>query len=241
MLRYVNAVSLVLVLVLGASAQTKQTSVAIHDNSDWWSITRDGGYAWSGIDDQAISTDKSNFEILGVSFKGGDPVRDLSARLGRTTNVVRGDAATARDQRCYVSARASSPVYLVLEADEVGSTFYLFLKGADWNGSRYCSASTLINERLGTSSGLRIGITRGQIQAILGKPTTARGDRIAYIRSVRVKSAPAQLKKMRAEYPQMSEADLQSNYAYYDENTYIEARFKNSRLIYLAISESETF
>lgn len=186
------------------------------DNSDWWSLTRDSN--GPDIKPQKRVPADSNFSILGVAL--GDPQGvQLAAKLGKTAIVGRGDAATARAQVCYVSVASSPPVHLIFEQGEVDYGFYLFSGGPDWQRSDLCAKSARISPTLKTGSGLALGQTRSQVEAILGKPTTVWKYRLIYFGVVHVR-------------PKNSES--------YDLTSYIEARFSNARLTYLGVMKTET-
>jgi hypothetical protein len=204
-------------LIFAQSMKDQITNAKRGDDSDWWSLTRD-------VDESNIKPQKrvpavSNFSILGVAL--GDPeYAQLVAKLGKAPIVDRGDAATGRFQVCYVSVGSSPGVYLIFEEGEVDYAFYLFSNGQHWNGSDFCSKSPLISSQLKTDSGLALGQTRSQVEAILGKPTAIRTDELIYLDSVLMKPA--------------DHSDS------YDLWTQIEARFSHGRLTYLGVLKSET-
>lgn len=187
------------------------------DNSDWWSLTR-------AIDGPNIKPEKrvpadSNFSILGVAL--GDPQGvQIAAKLGKAPIVGRGDAATARARVCYVSVGTSPSVHLIFEQGEVDNVFYLFSDGPNWKGSKLCAKSALVSSRLKTGSGLALGQTRAQVEAVLGKPTVIRPDKLIYFDSVFI-----------------TPSDHTDSYYL---NAYIEAHFSNGRLTYLGVMKTET-
>jgi hypothetical protein len=160
---------------------------------------------------------------------------------------VRGDAANGRHQYCYVSADSRTNAgskanknYLIFEFGEVESAFYLFWSEPDWKGSEYCKVSTLVSRNLGTRSGLKLGMTPMQLEAILGKPSFEQDERIIYVRNLRVKPSPEELKRARAYAGDMSAESFRKNYSFYEFSTYIEGLFFDSKLKYLAIKQGET-
>src|SRR5215470_11045776 len=85
------------------------------DSSDWWSYTRQEELPYqeptSPIHFQSREPAESNFQIAGIALD--DPRHDFSiirAKFGEATEVERGDAASGRNQICYVST--SSGVHL---------------------------------------------------------------------------------------------------------------------------------
>ena len=57
---------------------------------------------------------------------------------------------------------------------------------------------------------------------------------------VKKKTSPEDLKQARIRYPQMSEEEFQANYGSYYLGTGVLAKFKDSKLTYLAVSKVET-
>jgi hypothetical protein len=163
----------------------------------------------------------------------------IPARLGHTVEIARGDAATGRHQYCYASMHEPK-TYLIFEFGEIDSAFYLFSHSLTWNGEEYCKSSSSVTKGLGTPSGLRLGISRADLERILGKPTLVKGDRVIYIRSISVKSTPEELKRARTYAPDMNEQEFQRNYGHWDFSTHIEATFEQGKLNYLAVSQAET-
>jgi hypothetical protein len=228
---------LVMFSVLLFATASAQESKRLQDNSDWWSVMRTDEPV-SNKPDQ-IRTPAASLQILGVSLLDPKILKKIEIKMGRTVEVDRGDAATGRHQSCYVSVR-DPKTYLIFEFGEVDSAFYLFSAGRDWNGSEYCKSSDLVNDQLSTASGLRTGLSRSEVEKLLGKPTLSEGDRTMYVRNISVKSTSEELKRARTYAPDMNEKEFQENYGQRDFSTYIEARFKEGKLYYLAVSQGET-
>jgi hypothetical protein len=102
--------------------------------------------------------------------------------------------------------------------------------------------SKLVNLRLKTASGLRLGLSRVEVQRILGKPSASlkNGDLI-YFRQVSKKTSAANLKKLREYYSNLSDEKVHRNYDLYDLTVDIRAKFTSGRLVYLGVSKSETY
>ncbi|MGZ4858586.1 MAG: hypothetical protein ACXV8M_03435 [Candidatus Angelobacter sp.] len=226
------AKSLFCLLLLIAQSPKLPDHVYLRDNSDWWStFTRAGN-----IEPQKIDTSDGNFRILGISLDEGG-FSEIPAKFGKATEVSRGDASTGRRQFCYASV--DNALHLVFEKGELDYSFYLFSGGPAWKGNEYCLKSSFVSSDISTASGLHLGMSPTDVEAILGKSNAATGDTLVYSRSIRKETSQKDLKKIRERSPNMSEAEL-SNYRFYDLNVSIEARFAESRLIYLGIAKSET-
>jgi hypothetical protein len=171
-----------------------QETARVADNSDWWSRQ----VIFTNLDLSAPSTNlqlrepkPSNFQIGGVALGNlGDAV---SQQFGKATNVVRGDAAYARGQTCYISDGLPQ-VHLIFEGDGegFGSSFYLFEDGPNWTGSDFCAKSSRVSANLQTASGVRLGATPSQVQSILGNPSTVLPDRLVYVFEVERKNSNQQ-------------------------------------------------
>jgi hypothetical protein len=199
--------SVVFLLWIGtAFAQEQAPTVRINDNSDWWSSMRTDEPIWDKPD--PIRTPDATLEISGISLLDPNVLAKVGKKFGRAIDVERGDASTGRDQYCYVSSGPNRNIYLIFEFGEVDSAFYVFSGQRDWNGSQYCKRSRPVGVGASTHSGLRLGMTRGEVKGILGKPTLVKTDRILYVRTKSVKSTQEQLKRTRTYAPNMSKKNF---------------------------------
>lgn len=221
------------------SYAAKQTDNPVRlDNSDWWSTSRSSDLR-EEIKTQDSELASTNFQILGVTL-GETMFSRAATKLGKAAKVMRGDASTGRRQVCYSSPDAQEKVHLIFEQGEVGYTSYLFAGGPAWEGADRCVTSNVISQSLSTVSGLHLGMTPTQVIAILGKPSRRREKELLYSFLVTKKTSPKDLKQARDRNPQMSEEDFQANYGSYDLSTAVLAKFKDSKLAYLAVSKVET-
>jgi len=223
-------------------AQTRQMWRPAHtsDNSDWWSQIR-AGDANGGIAVQKREPQASNLRILGVDLADNDLLSKASAKLGKAQPAERGDASTGRSQTCYSSAKDDPKIYVVFETGELSDAFYLFMDGPDWSGSDRCVKSNLVIENLSVASGLRLGQTPAEVMAILGKPSAAAGNKIVYSFAVEKKTPDRDFDRLRRQHPELSDEDLHRDYEFYSLGIYIEARFNQSKLTYLAVSKTEAY
>lgn len=212
-------------------------TVRLRNQTDWWSMNN-GVFQRVDAKAQNERIASGTFEIAGVTLGPGQ-FRRLAATLGKAPVVTRGDASTGRQQVCYESARDSSKVYLIFEFGEDESVFYLFRDGARWDGQQLCVTTRHVSSTLGTASGLRLGLTIAQVQAILGKAGATFPEKLVYFREVQERATPAQFKELRSDYPeQLSDRAAHDKFDYYPVRIYVEARFAQSRLNYLAVSRS---
>ena len=210
----------------------------VNDNSDWWSILKEDPHG-PQIKPNNKPLNEGSFRILGVTLSEKQ-FEVAAARLGKAGEVGRGDAATGRHQVCYESAPEVDKIYLIFEFGEVEETFYLFADGPKWNGSDLCVKSSLITKRVATASGLKLGLTRRQVEAILGPPDHVDNDRLFYSREIQKKTSPAEFDRTRKEYPEkLSDKEAHEKFDYFDMTMYVEAHFGNSKLDYLAVSRAQ--
>jgi hypothetical protein len=211
----------------------------IPDSSDWWSLIRR-----EGVPDELVQIKEgnkkiydANFEIAGVAL-GDNQFKELAKKFGKADEITRGDAASGRNQVCYESLEGSPTVRLIFEFGEgEAANFYLFEGGKSWNGSKSCLKSKLITKNLETRSGLRLGLNRPKVEAILGPPDAVRGDRIIYSRITRRRTTQKEFEEMRKYYPgKLNDQDAHEYFDFIEEHSFIEIHFENSRLIYLAAS-----
>jgi hypothetical protein len=211
-------------------------SVRLKDSSDWWSISSEH---YSGLIKTPLTKpfDPRNFRILGLSLDTVD-FDAVVAKLGKASVVDRGDGSTGRSQICYASIAGSEQIHLVFESSEgETSTFYLFRGGADWIGSSRCAKSNKVTASLSTETGLGLGLSRLQVEAILGKPDSAKGDRIAYLREFQRRATKEEFERSRREYPEsLSDELAHQKFDQVPVTMQIEANFKNLQMNYLVVS-----
>jgi hypothetical protein len=232
---------LFLQLGLPSTRPAAQTSARVRqeDNSDWWSGLRTVEVEPDATEPQNRELPKSNFQILGVDLDE-NMFSQAAAKIGKPALVERGDAATGREQACYVSTQGARRIYLIFEQGEVTFGFYLFEDGPAWSGSDACLASRLITKRLATASGLHLGQSPSQVIAILGAPSERRKNELVYSLSVTKKTSPEDLQLERKANPSMNEKDIEENYGSYNLGAGIDARFVDSKLTFLSVWTAET-
>lgn len=235
--RYPRTILVGLFFFLAIFASADGQDVRLNDRTDWFSINNEG-FRRTTITPRNESIDSRTFEILGVAL-GTDQFRLLASRLGEAPITKRGDGSAAREQACYTAGEVPSRVYLVFEFGEDENVFYLFRDGADWNGRAQCVRTKQISMSSQTDSGLKLGLTPSDVEAVLGKADAASGDRLVYYREIQQKTTPAQFEKLREDYPeQLSDGVAHEKFDSYPVDIYIEARFGKSGLTYLAVSKS---
>lgn len=240
--RVCSARGIVCMCVLIGCGMSQETAVRL-DSSDWWSYTRQEELPVpqrrEPIRFQNREPSESNFQVAGLALGATWDFAEIRSKLGKATEVERGDAASGRNQICYVSP--SGEVHLIYELGEVDAVLYLFLHGAKWNGSQLCAVSEAVSANISPASGLRLGLQPQQVRSILGNPSIATPSKLVYYFSYKERTPPEALARLRQNHPDMSDAEFTKNFEYADSESYIEARFASGKLNYLAISKSETY
>ena len=226
-------------LALNAHAQNRRARPGYtSDNSDWWSFT--AARYDPEIPKQNREPSPENLQILGIEL-GKDVLPGAASKLGKASVVERGDGASARSQVCYVSEPDEPRVHLAFEEGEVNTVLYLFEGGQDWSGSDQCSTSQLVTKNLHTGSGIGLGQSPAEVQAILARPSKATVDKLIYSFVVDKKTSEEDLRRMHERYREMTEQDLRANFESCSLTVYIEVRFSRSKLVYLAVSRSMVY
>lgn len=180
--------------------------------------------------------DRNNFRILGQSLDTLD-FQVVAAKLGKAKIVDRGDASYSRSQVCYVSADNSEKVYLIFEGGEGGSsTFYLFRGVTDWKGSRFCVGPPLVSAELSTATGLKLGLTRNQVEGILGKADFAEANRIGYLRGFKRRTTKQEFEELRGPDSKLSDKRAHELYDWIDDSLGAEFRFTEEVVSYFYVS-----
>lgn len=234
-----KSIASLLILLTAASMSFSQSSVDRRlGDSDWWSIIRETSSP-ENVNPQEKDVATSNFKILGVTL-GADDLNAIQKKLGAADVRSHGDAATSRSQVCYVGADGKT--YLTFETGEVEYGFYLFTGGPRWDGMEACAKSKTARAEWKTMSGLHLGQSQAEVQAILGKPTAyLKNGEWIYFRQVRKRTLTADLVRLRKYYPNMSDKEFHENYDFYDLTADIRAKFSNQHLVYLGVCKSETY
>jgi hypothetical protein len=179
----------------------------------------------------------ANFQIDGFNLRSVT-FEQVASKFGNAKVVERGDASIGRRQACYVSI-AEPVIHLIFEYSEDQTTVYLFQNGADWKGSRFCVRSSQVSGSINTASGLRIGLSPSEVEAILGKPDLITGDRFIYDRLVERKFTQEAFDRFRKDHPEIPVKDARTEFDF-PLGLYIEVRFSDSKLSYLALAMTGT-
>lgn len=219
--------------------QDTTTTVRLADRTDWWSVLNEN-FEWPNTKPKGDELAPPNFEIAGVNLENDEPFRNLREKFGRAISAIRSKGNNGREQFCYVSGQSPS-VRLVFEHGESNESFYLFSEGQPWNGQALCAGSTQLTPSVRTKSGLGLGISPTEVEQILGKPDFSSPNRFIYYRDIEKQTPNDKLSQLRTEHSDLADREFHENYDSYDLELYIEARFADGKLTYLAVSRGESY
>jgi hypothetical protein len=220
-------------------AQDTSNTVRLADQSDWWSVLNENFY-WPIEKPAGNELSADNFEIAGMKLDRDPSFRSVRNKFGRTVAASRGATSSARQQVCYLSEQ-NPPVRLIFEEGDLSLSFYLVANGQGWNGQALCAESPQVTENLRTKSGLGLGISTADVVKILGNADVSNPDRLVYEREIEQRTPNDKLTELRKEHSDMSDKDFHDNYDSYELELYIEARFTNGKVSYLAVSKTESY
>ncbi|HEX3102992.1 MAG TPA: hypothetical protein VHQ22_00985 [Terriglobales bacterium] len=220
------------------TGQSQKKTVHLEDHSDWWSVLNE---SFQPPHSKRLDKDlpSENFEVMGVHLDYEPSFKSVESKFGQAVIVERGDGANGRDQICYSSAQRPD-THLIFEKGELNLVFYLIAGGKRWNGDNFCAKSAAVTSDVSTTSGLHLGMTRADLEQILGKPDFSANDKLIYFQELKKETSPTELAELRTKHPEMSAKDFHETYDFSNLNIYIEARFVGSKLTYLAASKAET-
>ena len=228
-----------LTLPLFLLAQDTSTTVRLADRSDWWSILNENFY-WPIDKPASDELSADNFEIEGIKLERDPTFRAVKGKFGHAVAAARGTGSSGRYQVCYVSDHKPS-VRMIFEESELNLTFYLFEEGQSWNGQALCTESSQVTPALRTKSGLGLGMSAAEVERILGKADISSPTRLVYQREVEKHTSDEKLADLRNEHSEMSEKEFHESYDTYQLELYIESRFTDGKLTYLAVSRADNY
>ena len=227
-----------LVPSLGFSQDTSKT-VRLADRTDWWSVLNEN-FEWPNSKPKGDELAAANFEIAGVNLESDAPFLNLSSKFGRAVSTVRSKGNNGREQFCYAAAQ-NPAVRLVFEHGETNEAFYLFTEGQPWNGQALCAESAQVAPALRTRSGLGLGLPPTEVEQVLGKPDFSSPNRFIYYRDIEKQTRNDKLAQLRTEHSDLADKEFHDSYDSYDLELYIEVRFTDGKVSYIAVSRGESY
>lgn len=194
----------------------------------------------------------ANFRISGVDLASGeDLLRSAAKMLGMSPIESSGDASTGSNEACYQSARDGDNTHLVFGQGELDVWFTLSSDGSAWQREHGCRRSEKITREIATESGLRLGLSKQQVLAVLGSATDKQQNRrqhaetLTYSLQSKGKTDPQKLARWWQQEikksPNANHREFLKNYDFYTLEVYISARFVNHSLTQLHVSWSAQY
>jgi hypothetical protein len=127
--------------------------------------------------------DDSHLTILGFTV-GKHSLLDVQGILGETGLLPRKEHAP--DKICYVSDDDLDGTIVVFEAGPLGGWQYLtafrvISNKTDFEHVDLCRKSTLVSKNIMTKSGIKLGMSRKELNSILGEPSKEIDNNFFYI------------------------------------------------------------
>ena len=182
-------------------------------------------------------TDK-DATILGLRI-GRASLKDVQARLG-TASIGRVSREEESDVSvCYVSP--TDGTVLVFYSGAMGgwenvTWFALWSREAAFPHAAQCAHSKLVSRDLAAQSGLRLGLTKQELETIAGKPTKIGHTSAKYEYLCRRTMTEEEIKGFKT----VNHWDVTSD-PYFDRMSWIEVRYANSTASRIEIGQIESY
>ncbi len=178
---------------------------------------------------QDRSLDPSHRTILRLVI-GDSPSHDIYSKMGPAI-PIRDTSEPSTTQLCYVSDRDETLVVFYSEFSRCARVRFLSQKRRfqKWH---FCSASPLVSKDLATASGIRLGMSRHRLKAILGAPGSEAGAALNYSYEWQQKMYSAETEKT------SKEAGDHENNRFQTIKATIQAEFSDAGLISFDVSQS---
>jgi hypothetical protein len=224
--------------MLALVAGSQPTHHNLQDASDWWSVLNE--FHSRTVLKLRLPTPGAHLKILGVGI-GENQFQELTERLGEAPVISRGETDSSRSQVCYMSTDENERVYVTFEEGPVSHAFYLFRSRKPWAGAEYCVATREISPDLEAGSGVHLGQSQREVLAILGPPSLIDEDRLVFNRGTLEHTPADQLQEFHQRMPGLTEQQVKELFGTFNRTVFMEARFLDRKLSYLAVAEMSQF
>lgn len=176
--------------------------------------------------------------ILGFTI-GQHTLEDIQKVLGKAKFLTRREQAPKRI--CYVSGEKQNDTIVIFEAGPIGGwemlTAITIASGkVSFKERSSCTVASQVSTNVSTEGGLKLGLDRAGLEAILGNPSRAHGSTLHYEFRAREKMTEKQIQKLAKLWPKVGDDP------YMDVSSDVEAIFSSdSRLESVTISKIETY
>ena len=138
---------------------------------------------------QDRSLDPSHRTILSLVI-GDSASHDIYSKMGPAI-PFRDNANPSATQLCYVSGRDDTLVVFYSEFSRC-SRVRLLSQKKRFQKWHFCAASPLVSKDVATASGIRLGMSKERLKAILGRPRSESDEFLEYVYEWQQKRAPAE-------------------------------------------------
>ena len=163
---------------------------------------------------------------------------DVQDALGSAEILPRKEHA--ENKICYTSARSGDGTSIIFAAGAMGGwkdiTSIEIISG-DTNSllPRRCTKSDEINKDVGTTGGLKLGLSENELRAKLGKPTSEVDGNVLYFYETKQRMTSKELEYFANKNPSVADNP------YFDVLSHVEAEFTGGVLTRLVIGETVSY
>lgn len=223
---------LLLTLLLWATpVMAQDTQTVVTDDQTYNILSRD-------IYQQKISN--AQMTIMGLTL-GKHTLKDVQSELGKAELLP--GLEHKPNRVCYISGDNSDGTILIFQAWEISSvltSFRILSSQANFKESDQCAKSKLISKDMVTDGGLRLGLSRQQLKAILGKPTKEQGNSLLYVYHSKQSMTKEEIDEMKKVFRTSIPPSTKEEF-YWDITSSIEGIFLNKELIVITVTKLETY
>jgi hypothetical protein len=139
-----------------------------------------------GLSQQKLPLDSLRVGSTELTFNYSMSFPQVAARLGTAHLYQSGDAGEFMVWVCYRTTVEGDSAILAVISSELGggervTSFSLFRPGRDWRIERQCASLSLPASAIVTDRGIRLGMTRAQVEERLGPPTESTAAMSSYL------------------------------------------------------------
>jgi hypothetical protein len=176
--------------------------------------------------------------ILGLAI-GQESLKDVQATLGRA-QIVRVSSDEESDVAlCYESS--ADGTVLIFYSSAMGAwqniiRFALWSRNSEFSHRSQCTKSALVSRNIATESGLRLGLTTQETEAVAGRPTERGSSTLKYEYVCRQKMTDEQIRGFKT----ANNWDVTSD-PYFDRMSWIKVNVSNSTGSHLEVGRIESY
>jgi hypothetical protein len=140
-----------------------------------------------------------------------------------------------------MSSSDNERIYVAFEEGPMSHAFYLFRSRRPWAGSEYCVVNEQISPFVEAGSGVHLGQSEREVLALLGQPSLIDEDRLVFNRGTQERTPADQLQEIRKQMRSLTDQQVGELFGSFNHTVFMEARFLDRKLSYLAVAEMTQF